>query len=184
MQIFSSPNQYGAVAKVLHWSTVLFVVLAWSSGELHDEFPRGEPRAMALFAHASLGLLIVGTLVLRLMWRTVDRPPTHLSTPLGGWADRAGYCMHGVLLILLAAIPISGIILQFSRGAALPLFGVYEMASPWAADRSFARSVKSVHELLANAILILAGLHAFAALTHSWIFQDRTLARMLPGRTQ
>jgi cytochrome b561 len=38
-----------------------------------------------------------------------------------------------------------------------------------------------VHEYLANALVILAGLHAAAALTHHWIFHDRTLTRMLPG---
>jgi cytochrome b561 len=39
-----------------------------------------------------------------------------------------------------------------------------------------------VHELLANALLILAGLHACAALIHHYVFRDRTLVRMLPGR--
>jgi len=48
-------------------------------------------------------------------------------------------------------------------------------------DRAFARSVTEVHEILANALVILAGLHAVAALVHHWILRDRTLARMLPG---
>ena len=39
-----------------------------------------------------------------------------------------------------------------------------------------------VHELLANALLILAGIHAAAALIHHYVFGDRTLVRMLPGR--
>jgi len=39
-----------------------------------------------------------------------------------------------------------------------------------------------VHELLANALLILAALLASAALIHHYVFHDRTLARMLPGR--
>ena len=70
---------------------------------------------------------------------------------------------------------------QFARGHALPLFGLGEIASPWPADRTFARSVKGVHELLANALIILALLHAAAALAHHWFLRDRTLRRMLPG---
>jgi cytochrome b561 len=48
-------------------------------------------------------------------------------------------------------------------------------------DRAFARSVKEVHELLSNALMILAVFHALAAMIHHWIWHDRTLARMLPG---
>jgi cytochrome b561 len=41
-----------------------------------------------------------------------------------------------------------------------------------------------VHELLANALLILAGIHTAAALMHHYVFRDRTLVRMLPGAGQ
>jgi cytochrome b561 len=35
--------------------------------------------------------------------------------------------------------------------------------------------------LLANGLVVLACLHAAAALVHHWMFRDRTLVRMLPG---
>jgi cytochrome b561 len=69
---------------------------------------------------------------------------------------------------------------QFARGNALPVFGLFEIASPWSANRSFARSMKDVHEVLANTLVILAVLHAAAALAHHWLLRDRTLLRMLP----
>jgi cytochrome b561 len=79
-------------------------------------------------------------------------------------------------------VPVVGIVLQFARGEALWIFGLYEIASPWTKDRVFASSVNEAHELLANALVILAELHAAAAaLIHHWVFRDRTLVRMLPG---
>jgi cytochrome b561 len=60
------------------------------------------------------------------------------------------------------------------------LFGLTEIASPWVRDRAFARSVKEIHEVMANALIILATLHAVAALLHHWVLRDRTLVRMLP----
>jgi cytochrome b561 len=75
----------------------------------------------------------------------------------------------------------SGITLQFARGDALPLFGLLEIASPWSADCALTRSLKGIHEVLANALMIIAGLHAAAALAHHYIFRDRTLLRMLPS---
>ncbi len=44
-----------------------------------------------------------------------------------------------------------------------------------------ARTLIGVHEFLADALLILAGIHAAAALLHHWLWRDRTLVRMLPG---
>jgi cytochrome b561 len=38
-------------------------------------------------------------------------------------------------------VPVVGIILQFARGDALSIFGLYEIASPWTKDRAFASSV-------------------------------------------
>ena len=43
------------------------------------------------------------------------------------------------------------------------------------------RTLLGVHGLLADAFLILAGLHAAAALMHHWLWRNRTLLRMLPG---
>ena len=88
---------------------------------------------------------------------------------------------HFALYVLLFAVPIAGIVLQFARGDSLSIFGMVDIGSPWPRDRAFAESVKGVHELLAHALLAAAGLHAAAALVHHWVFRDRTLVRMLPG---
>jgi cytochrome b561 len=81
---------------------------------------------------------------------------------------------------LLIAVPIAGILSQFARGNALPLFGIGEIPSPWIRDRAFAHNVTEVHEILANALVVVASFHAAAALVHHFVFRDNTLARMLP----
>jgi cytochrome b561 len=168
---------------MMHWITVVLVILAWLLGQFDDVFPKGAARAAALFVHNSAGLAVIGILVLRLFWRFADPPPPIEHTILGAWLDRAGRLAHYLLYALLVAVPISGIVLQFARGDALPLFGLTEIASPWVRDRAFARSVKEIHEVAANALIILAALHAAAALLHHWVLRDRTLVRMLPRRS-
>jgi cytochrome b561 len=181
MQLRNSPERYGAIPKSLHWLTVALVILAWALGTWGDALPRGAARSAGLFVHNSAGLGILLLLALRLAWRAVDPPPPPEKMPWAGWAEIAGQVVHYALYALLAATPIIGILLQFARGDALPLFGIAEIASPWTRDRAFAGSVKEVHETLANLLLILAALHALAALLHHWLWRDRTLARMLPG---
>lgn len=180
MRLRNSAEGYGAVPQMMHWITVALVILAWFLGQFEDVFPKGPARAASLFVHISAGLAVIGILVLRLFWRLADPPPPIEQTILGAWLDRAGRLAHYLLYALLVAVPISGIVLQFARGDSLPLFGLTDIASPWVRDRAFARSVKEIHEVAANALIILAALHAAAALIHHWVFRDQTLVRMLP----
>jgi cytochrome b561 len=180
MQVRNSTEGYGAAAQSLHWLTVLFVLLAWTLGTFGDDFPKGGPREDALFAHISLGLLIPAMLILRLILRVADRPPPFESSRWGVWPDYAAKATHLLLYTLLVLVPVAGIVAQFARGNPLPIFGMTELASPWVRDKAFAHSVTEVHEVLANALIILAGLHAFAAIVHHWVLRDRTLVRMLP----
>lgn len=181
MQVFNTPQRYGAVVQVLHWATVILVVAAWLLGTFGDDLPRGAARDAGLYIHMTAGLTVIAIVVLRMLWRTVDAPPAPEKTPLGPWLDRAGRLAHVVLYVLLIAVPAVGIAAQFARGRPVPLFGLGAIASPWAADRAFSRSVTEVHELLANTLMAVACLHAAAALAHHWLFRDRTLTRMLPG---
>ena len=184
MQLRNSQDSYGLIPQALHWAVVAAVILAWALGTFEDAFPKGPARAAALFVHISAGLAVIAFVVVRLLWRIGDPPPRPEKTPLGTWMDRAGQLAHYALYALLIAVPVAGIVVQFARGDALPLFGLSDIPSPWLANRASARSAKEVHEVLANALVILAGLHAAAALVHHWIFRDRTLVRMLPGSSR
>ena len=163
----------------LHWAVVLLVISAWLTGQLGDALPRGPQREMGEFVHIFLGLSILALVAARLAWRLADPPPPE-DPAVGRWSERAARAAHYILYALLVAAPLVGIAVQFARGHALPMFGLFEIASPWAADRNFAHDLKEVHETLANALLILVGLHAAAALAHHYVLHDRTLIRMLP----
>ena len=127
-------------------------------------------------------LAIVAFVAARLYWRLSDSPPAPEKSPLGAWGEWAGKTVHYLIYALLIAVPIAGVLAQFARGHGLPIFGLFEIASPWVEDRNFARNVTEVHEVLSNILIALVGLHAIAALVHHYIFRDRTLLRMLPGR--
>ena len=178
MQFRNSPTEYGVVPQVLHWLTVGLVALAWALGTLGDELPKGAAHATGLSIHILAGQMILAVLVVRLLWRAIDPPPPLEPTALGEWLDRAARLTHYMLYALLIAVPVTGIALQFARGSTLALFWLTEIPSPWLANRAVARTVKEMHEVLANGLVIFAGFHAAAALVHHWVLGDRTLARM------
>ena len=184
MRLLNSDKDYGAVAQIIHWLTVVLVVLAWTLGVFGDLLSKGAPRQIGLAVHISVGAAILALLVARLIWRAINPPPaleaTEFGEWLGKWIDPVAGIAHYTLYMLLVAVPVAGIVLQFARGDALPLFGLAAVPSPWLKDAAFAHNVKEVHEILAHALVVLATFHAMAALIHHWVFQDRTLSRMLP----
>lgn len=186
MQLLNSSARYGAIAQSLHWSVVLLVLLAWGLGVVGDEVPKGTAEAAVLFVHMSAGLLVVLLTMMRLLWRLADPSPQPERTEFGnfafaGWIGLGAKLAHLGLYVLLVAVPLLGIAVEFARGKGLPVFGLFEIATPWPADRALARNLKGIHELLAHGLMALAGLHAVSALIHHWIFRDNTLVRMLPG---
>ena len=65
-------------------------------------------------------------------------------------AAKAG---HLLLYALLIATPILGVVLQFARGKALPVFGLFDIPSPWVMDRAFFRQIIGLHQLAADALV-------------------------------
>jgi len=181
MQLTNSKAQYGAGPQLLHWLTALFVICGWLLGTFHDDLPKGAIRNAAFLAHMTLGQCVVLLLIARLIWRMANPPPPPEPTRFGFLQQAVATATHYVLYGLLVAVPFFGVLVQLKRGNALPVLGLWNVLSPWPTDKALARSLLNVHEILADALLILAGVHAFAALVHHYLFEDRTLTRMLPA---
>jgi cytochrome b561 len=173
-------NVYSPTQKALHWA--LFVLVLGIYGLTYGDalFQRGNPTtALFWWLHISFGLLLAALVVwrvaLRLARGTPDLPSE--TTALERIFAKAS---HLALYALLIAIPVLGILLTWFRGDALTFFGLFTIPAPFAPNRDTARTIREIHSLCANGILILAGLHALAALWHHFIRKDDVLERMLP----
>jgi len=178
------PQDYGAALKLLHWLTAVLVATAWILGTFGDELPKGPARETGLFVHISAGLAILALVLVRIPLRAAGSTPPPEPARFGAmvlaWTVPASRVVQLVLYALLVAVPLLGILLQFADGHALPLFGLATIPSPLLADKALADSLKEIHEILANTLLVLALLHMAAALLHHWVIRDETLIRMLP----
>lgn len=179
MALRNSYEAYGAMARLFHWLTVILVIAAWAIGMFRGGLPDGAARATAMFLHFNFGLAILALLAARILWRLADPAPPMPKTPLGRLGEIAAASAHGLSYLLLLAVPLIGIAIVFARGRPLPVLGLAEIASPWAPDRDFANMLKPWHGLLANALMLIAFLHAVAALLHHFVFHDPTLRRMI-----
>ncbi len=177
--IDSAENRFSPAAQAFHWLTVLLVVLAWTLGVIDEDLPEGAANVGA-FVHVLAGQVVIALLFLRLLWRVITPRPAPLATRLGPLGDFAGRLAHAGLYALLLAVPVTGLVTLFEGGEALPLAGLYDIASPWARNRELRHYVGEIHELAAHALMVLAGVHTTAALAHHFAFKDGVLRRMLP----
>lgn len=174
-------ERYGAPLRALHWLTVLAIIVVYGVTYLEDMFARGTPeRAMVWWVHMSVGLLVLALVILRIPVRIFARHPAP-SRALSRPVQIASAAAHGLLYLLLIATPLVGIYLAFLRGANIPFFGLFTIPSPLTVDRTLARQVVEVHEWLANGLVLLALVHAVAAIAHHVVLKDDVLKRMLPA---
>ncbi|MCU4181971.1 cytochrome b [Bosea sp. BH3] len=168
---------YDAGAQFLHWSMAALITLAFVLGLTIDAFPSGW-KAGAIEAHKAIGLALILLLATRLTWRLTHRPPP--LEPAPRLMTAAAHLGHAALYGLMLLAPVIGLVYAIKRGQGLDLglFSIPPFAAP--APRAETRPIREWHEWAAYALMLLAGVHALAALWHHLIRKDGTLRRMLP----
>ena len=173
----AKPFSYDKKTRFLHWVSAGFVLLLWSAGEFLDWFPKGTPRITVRSSHIALGVLLGVLLVFRVIWR---RHGGSQLPPVGsGSMVRASSAGHHLLYALIAAMVVSGIALVWIRGD--NLFNLVTVPAFDPGNKALRHDAKELHGWFANALLILAGLHAAVAIWHQLVLKDGLLRRMWPA---
>ena len=162
----------------LHWTTAILVAVLWVIGQTVDFPPTKALQVDYRSLHIVLGIALGVVLVLRLIWRATRagslRPIDH------GILLFVARATHWALYILLILAVLLGIGTEWTRGDSI--FNLFSIPAYDPGNRPLMRLIHGWHALAANAVLIVAGVHAAAALFHHFILHDATLRRMLPWR--
>jgi cytochrome b561 len=79
---------------------------------------------------------------------------------------------------MLAATVVLGIFNAWQRGDVV--FNVFTIPKLVPGDLALKHTLEELHGDFADVVLIVAGLHAAAALVHHYLLRDSVLRRMLP----
>ena len=172
-----NPTRYDSTTIRLHWITAALVLVLWLLGENIDWFSRGDPRVYARSMHIALGAVLALLVVWRIVWRATRGrrlPPAELG-PL----KLMSALVHLALYVLLVGVVVFGLGNVWVRGD--NLFNLFTVPAFDPGNRALRGQVGELHEQFANALLILALLHAAAGAWH-WLRRDGVLARMGIGR--
>lgn len=169
-------GRYDRMTIALHWTTAALVAALWILGQTADLFPRGPMRTGMWSVHVTLGLALAAVLVARLAWRVGPGKALPAADP--GLLHLIAKGTHYLLYLLLALAVGLGIANAFVRG--FSLFGLWSL--PQIGDAALRRPINELHELAANAIMVVALIHAGAALVHHYLWRDGVLQRMTLAR--
>jgi cytochrome b561 len=114
----------------------------------------------------------------RLLWRLISPPPKALPTHQP-WEKVSAHLTHWALYLLLFTAMISGYLITSADGSAIDVFNWFAVPSMTGDQKGLEDLAGDIHEIATWAIIILAGVHALAALKHHLLDRDDTLRRML-----
>lgn len=180
-------THYDTISRALHWLTAIAVLAAFILGPEHfgRELRQGLDPATRwdIVTHESLGMLVAGLTLLRLLWLLVRPAAPRFDMPR--WMHVAAKATHSVLWLLLLATPVTAMLALGTEGHPLTLLGgirVNELPINAQSPIADVADWGEAHGLLGDMILWFAGIHAVAAIYHHVLLKDGVLRAMLPPR--
>ncbi len=168
---------YTPVAKGLHWLMAVLILGLLALGLYMHELPLS-PQKLTLYSwHKWAGVTVFLLVWVRLLWRVMHRPPA-LPASMAPLMRLAAHAGHGVLYLLMVAIPLSGWLMSSAKGFQTVWFGVLPIPDPLRRDKALGDLLQEVHEALNVLLMLTLAGHVGAALWHHFVLKDDTLRRM------
>jgi cytochrome b561 len=161
--------------RALHWLTALVVLVAVVAVLGHELVEEKSLRKLVMDVHKQAGVLVLLLTGVRVLFRVVSKRP---GPALTGWSAKAAAAGHGLIYLILFALPMLGWSLVNARGGAVSLFGAV-LPALVARDRDLAETLEQAHETLGWVLIALVVVHVLAAIWHHRFKKDRVLAAML-----
>jgi cytochrome b561 len=170
---------YGTPAKVMHWLVVALLMVQFPIGWFMPDVHAGPPgTAMAL--HISFGITLLVVIVVRLIWRIAH--PVAPESSLPSWQRVSSEAVHWLLYAGVLAATLTGWLFASYRGWSVSDFGLAPLPMLAGKNAAAIKQIDGWHQLAEWALLVLICIHVAAALVHFFVYRDRILQRMLPGR--
>jgi cytochrome b561 len=177
----SAHKEYTILAIGLHWWIALLIFIAFPLGFYMHDLPFSPTKLKLYSWHKWVGVTVFLFVVVRIYWRLHHSPPV-LPDNIASWQKFATHLAHGLLYLLMVAIPLSGWLMSSAKGFQTVLFGVLPIPDLLGKDKELGNLLAIVHKTLNFSLLALVTLHVLAALKHHFIDHDMVLRRMLSNR--
>lgn len=181
------PERYTKVAILLHWIIALLILINLALPFIWENLVAEEQAGALVGLHKSIGISVLGLVLMRVLWRATHRPPAYPHL-YAAWERGLARVVHGALYLLMIGVPAAGYIMDSAwKGAAkypLMLFGMpfpridaITQMDP-AAREELHHLFEEIHELGGYLLIALIALHILGALKHQFIDRHPEFERM------
>jgi len=172
-------ERYNNTAIALHWLIAMLVFAAFPLGVYMHDLPLSPTKLQLFSYHKWIGVTVFVLAVVRVVWRATHTPPA-LPDSISRLQQIGSHIVHGLLYVLLFAVPISGWLMSSAKGFKTVWFGVLPLPDLVGKDKALGTLLTGVHLSLNYMLLLLVVLHIAALIKHRFIDHDDVLTRMLP----
>ena len=182
--------RYNRTAMVLHWLVASLLLINIVVG-LKGDSAEGPGARQIIDLHKSIGLTVLGLVILRILWRIAHKPPPMPET-YPKLERRGAHLAHLALYAVMVLLPLSGYVHDsLWKGAPthpivlfglvpFPRIGFLETLDP--ATKEHLHSVFfGYHVWLGYILYGLVALHLLGVAKHHAIDRESELQRMLPA---
>jgi cytochrome b561 len=177
MTLRSTPERYGTIAILIHWTSAVLIIGLIAAGFRAANAADPLTQAAILRVHAPIGVAVLVLTLVRIGWWFFvdDKPREPDGQPRA--QVLAAKAVHVLMYVAILGLGFSGIALMALSGAGQILFG--GASGPLPDFWNFAP--RYGHAVAARLMLVLLAFHIGAALYHQFIRRDRIFARMGVG---
>jgi len=176
MAISDSSKGYGVLSIVLHWLVAAFIVFQFVSGKVFESLGKAPQAGEVRAIHIAIGAIAGFFILARLLWRFYQDSPEKIGdSRVLNWLSQA---VQWALLAAMVGAFVTGILVVWSNGRDVSVFGWLTLPTPFAKNEGFHHLMEGVHEFFANVMLPLVALHVLGALKHLIVDRDGVMARM------
>ncbi|MFE0757049.1 cytochrome b [Inquilinus sp. NPDC058860] len=180
----NTAERWGRVSIALHWTIAALILLVQvPAGLTMNRVGPGLLQNILYDTHKMTGLTMFALAVVRLLWRWANPVPV-LPADLPPWQAAVARLTHGLLYLLILAMPVSGFLYTAMDGFPVPLFYLANLAELVPVNKPAAAVAKAVHLNLIWVLLAVVVLHVAAALHHHLVRRDGILRRMLSSKAR
>ncbi|MEP0357623.1 cytochrome b/b6 domain-containing protein [Paraglaciecola sp.] len=191
MKYKNTKENYGLIAKFLHWGTAAFFAFSYITVYFRHWFtePGTSMNGIALHLHLSFGVSIGVIITLRILWRITNKQPA--LEPSSRLAHLCAHIGHFLLYASTIIMVITGYVgtgtnTQFFKILTIPKFASTSLNDYFIVGilNTTAKSIEPLMDFIHKDVLgslllwILILGHASAAFYHHKVLKDRTFLKM------
>lgn len=170
---------YGVVSKLLHWLIAFGILgltaLGWWMVDL-TYYDAWYNKSTEL--HRAIGIVVLVLATVFVIWKAFS-PSPGLQAELAPWEKFGARVAHGLLLLAMFAIPITGYVISTSAESGFTFFGLFEIPAVFPKSEAARDLAITLHYYITYGLLAVIAAHAGAAIKHQFIDKHGTLRRIL-----